>query len=67
MAEAAQWMQDQLREYVLHYFMRVSDFRQPQGITEEAQPVSTTLLAAIQSVSAGRSAARRLRFLPALL
>jgi hypothetical protein len=32
-SEAARWMQDQLREYVLHYFMRVSDFRQPQGIT----------------------------------
>jgi hypothetical protein len=33
--EAARWMQDQLREYVLHYFMRVSDFRQPQGITAD--------------------------------
>lgn len=28
---AAQWMQEQIREFVLHYFMRVSDFRQPQG------------------------------------
>jgi hypothetical protein len=39
MAEAAQWMREQLREYVLHYFMRVSDFRQPQGFTEDERPV----------------------------
>lgn len=28
--EAARWMQDQVREFVLRYFMRVSDFRQPE-------------------------------------
>ncbi len=38
-AEAALWMQEQLREYVLRYFMRVSDFRQPQGVTEDERPV----------------------------
>jgi hypothetical protein len=43
-AEAAQWMQDQLREYVLRYFMRVSDFRQPQGITEDDRPVPPSYL-----------------------
>jgi hypothetical protein len=37
MVEAAQWMREQLREYVLRYFMRVSDFRQPQGFTEDAR------------------------------
>jgi hypothetical protein len=43
-AEAARWMQDQLREYVLRYFMRVSDFRQPQGITEDEQHVPPSYL-----------------------
>ena len=28
--EAALWMRDQIREFVLRYFMRVSDFRQPE-------------------------------------
>jgi hypothetical protein len=32
--EAARWMRDQIREFVLHYFMRVSDFRQPQAAIE---------------------------------
>jgi hypothetical protein len=32
---AAQWLREQLREYVLRYFMRVSDFRQPQGFTAD--------------------------------
>jgi hypothetical protein len=36
--EAAQWMLDQIREFVLHYFMRVSDFRQPQGILDTGRP-----------------------------
>lgn len=37
--EAAQWMRDQIREFVLHYFMRISDFRQPQVISENGRPV----------------------------
>jgi hypothetical protein len=37
-ADAIQWMQAQIREFVLHYFMRVSDFRQPQGFLENARP-----------------------------
>jgi hypothetical protein len=37
--EAAQWMREQLREYVLRYFMHVSDFRQPQGTTEDERPI----------------------------
>jgi hypothetical protein len=36
-AEPAQWLREQLREYVLRYFMHVSDFRQPQGTTENAR------------------------------
>lgn len=28
---AAEWMRDQIREFVLHYFMRVSAFREPEA------------------------------------
>src|SRR5262245_12057139 len=28
---ASTWMRDQIREFILHYFMRVSDFRRPQA------------------------------------
>ena len=30
-SDAAGWMRDQMREFVLRYFMRVSDFREPEG------------------------------------
>jgi hypothetical protein len=30
-AAAARWMRDQVREFVLHYFMRISYFRQPEA------------------------------------
>jgi hypothetical protein len=33
-AAAARWMRDQLREFVLHYFLRISSFRQPEGVTD---------------------------------
>lgn len=36
--EAASWMRDQLREYVLRYFMRVSAFRQPEVYVESERP-----------------------------
>ena len=29
---AALWTRDQMREFVLHYFMRVSDYRQPEKV-----------------------------------
>ena len=29
--DAAEWMRDQLREFVLHYFMRISAFREPEA------------------------------------
>ena len=32
--QAAEWMRDQIREFVLHYFMRVSAFRQPEVYVE---------------------------------
>jgi len=34
---AAGWMRDQIREFVLHYFMRVSSFRQPEVYVESRQ------------------------------
>ena len=43
-ADAVQWMQDQIREFVLHYFMRVSDFRQPQGFMEQERRVTSPYL-----------------------
>ena len=36
--EAAAWMRDQLREFVLRYFMRVSSFRQPEVYVESERP-----------------------------
>jgi hypothetical protein len=36
--EAALWMRDQIREFVLRYFMRVSAFRQPEVYVESGQP-----------------------------
>lgn len=35
---AAQWMNQQVREFILGYFMRISDFRQPQQVPEASQP-----------------------------
>jgi hypothetical protein len=32
--QAAEWMRDQVREFVLRYFMRVSDFRLPEGYVD---------------------------------
>jgi hypothetical protein len=34
-AEAAEWMREQMREFVLRYFMRVSDFRTPAPYIDE--------------------------------
>ena len=39
--EAAEWMNAQMREFVLRYFLRISDFRQPEafpGEKEDAPP-----------------------------
>ena len=32
--ESALWMRDQVREFVLRYFLRISDFRRPRGAVE---------------------------------
>jgi len=44
MVAAAQWIRQQLREYVLRYFMRVSDFRQPQGLRADEGPIPSPYL-----------------------
>lgn len=36
--EAAAWMRDQVREFVLRYFMRVSSFRQPEVYIASGRP-----------------------------
>jgi hypothetical protein len=33
--EAAEWMRDQIREFALHYFMRISAFREPEAYVPE--------------------------------
>jgi hypothetical protein len=35
---SAEWLRDQLREFVLHYFMRVSSFRQPEAVVDTQPP-----------------------------
>ena len=46
-AAMAELMRDQIREFVLHYFMRVSDFRLPQEHVEAATSDIPSYLAAI--------------------
>jgi hypothetical protein len=42
-ASGALWTRDQVRQFVLRYFMRVSDFRQPEGYTGAASPAPVCL------------------------
>lgn len=43
-ADMAEWMNEQVKEFVLHYFMRVSDFRLPQKVVStEASDVPAFL------------------------
>jgi len=42
---AAAWMRDQVREFVLHYFMRVSAFCQPEVYVESGRPPLPSYLA----------------------
>jgi len=37
--QAAEWMRDQIREFVLRYFMRVSSFRQPAVYVQSGRPM----------------------------
>jgi hypothetical protein len=44
-AESAEWMRGQLREFVLHYFMRVSAFREPEAFIPQRRIVPPDFLA----------------------
>lgn len=44
-ADSAKWVQDQLREFVMKYFMRISSFRQPQAYVDAAYPIPPPALA----------------------
>jgi hypothetical protein len=37
--DTAEWLSDQLAEFVMKYFMRISSFRQPEAYTDTTQPV----------------------------
>ncbi len=43
-AEVADWMSQQVREFVLRYFLRVSDFRQPESFPGEVHPPAPSYL-----------------------
>lgn len=43
--DSAEWMQDQLREFVMKYFMRITSFRQPEAFVDAAYPIPPPALA----------------------
>lgn len=43
-SRAAAGMQEQIREFILHYFMRVSDFRRPQAYISSENPAPSPFL-----------------------
>jgi hypothetical protein len=45
--ESILWMRDQIREFVLRYFLRISDFRRPQTVAEPAPGLLAELLSPI--------------------
>jgi hypothetical protein len=46
-AESAVWMRDQIREFVLHYFMRISAFREPEAYLPQRPITPPGLLQAL--------------------
>ncbi|MEA2604566.1 MAG: hypothetical protein QOF89_5558 [Acidobacteriota bacterium] len=55
---AAQWMRDQIREFVLHYFMRISSFALPQDVTDRGRSEPPLFLRPF-SLCSGGSAQRQ--------
>lgn len=43
--DSALWMQDQLREFVMKYFMRITSFREPEAYVDAAYPIPPPALA----------------------
>ncbi len=37
-APAAEWINEQVREFILRYFMRISDYREPEAYPEDHRP-----------------------------
>jgi hypothetical protein len=50
-SENAAWLQQQLREFVLHYFMRVSSFRQPESVISDEHHSSPSWLSGLSLCS----------------
>jgi hypothetical protein len=38
-SDSAKWMRDQMREFVMKYFMRVSSFKEPNAYTDASYPI----------------------------
>lgn len=53
--ESAEWMASQIREYVLHYFMRTSSFRQPEAYVDFSQPLPPPALSRLSWCPAPRA------------
>lgn len=54
-SDSAEWMAAQIREFVLHYFMRTSSFRQPEAYIDFSQPLPPPALARLSWCPAPRT------------
>ncbi len=61
-AKAAEWTSQQVREFVLRYFMKVIDFRQPESFPGEERPPAPFYLRPLSWVSHEESSARGFGF-----
>lgn len=61
-AAGTEWIRRQLREFVLHYFMRVSDFRAPEGFAESWTPPTSELFTAVSWCSKPQDSLRGFGF-----
>jgi hypothetical protein len=52
--EPVEWVQQQIREFALHYFMRVSSFRQPEAYVESNRPPSSPWLERVSACTQAR-------------
>lgn len=58
--ETAEWFSEQLAEFVMKYFMRITSFRQPEAFVDASQPIPPPALARLSWCS--RSSESRLGF-----
>ncbi len=54
--EPVEWVRQQIREFVLHYFMRVSSFRQPEAYVDPERSASPSWLGRISACTTPREA-----------